>query len=103
MASNNTKIIRFCFDCERIRPAVGRGLCTTCWVRRQRSGSLGERHKRPITVEFYKEYLMLRGLDDSMSHRQIAEKIGISQRTIDRFSAHRRGVKKYQCLVEVGL
>jgi len=93
----------FCFDCERIKGIRGRGLCDACHRKRQRRGTLHQMPKTPLTIEKYKEFLMIREYEPETSARLIAKRIGVDIRTIQRYNAYRNGKLVIKCLQAVGL
>lgn len=103
MAHVDKRVRGYCHDCENIKPITGRGLCGACWARRKKAGTLHELPKGPLIIERYEEYLDLYfRVRPPLSHRQMAEKIGVNIKTIERYSYHRRGLLVIGCLKAVG-
>lgn len=103
MARKEFLVDGFCFDCEKIKPIVGRGLCNSCYHKRRYRGTHYELPRRPLTISRYEEFLFMVKYTEWMTQKEMAARIGVNLRTIHRYNAHYKGIKKIESLVAVGL
>jgi hypothetical protein len=93
----------FCRDCGKIKKIKGRGLCQSDYDKRNRRGTLGVYPRRPLVIERFEEFLVIHRRSPWLTSKDIAQRIGVTYRTIDRYRAHLKGTKKIHSIEAVGL
>ncbi len=87
-----------CLDCGRRMSMWGRQLCSTCWRKNDREGTLEHFPLWPEVLATYEDYLMVMRYDPSLTYKQRAARLGVTPRAIARYEAHRAGRRRMKSL-----